>query len=105
MYHGMRTLHERAKDKEITASLNVLESWVRVVSEELEHSAYQSRLDHVFGTIDTMAKRGHQTKAVALAEMVWRESDKMPDPYWRKYARETAKKKLDQVRVKWKKER
>jgi hypothetical protein len=96
--HGLMKLEHLAKNKEVTSTRNALESWLKIAKAQMEMLYYAEKLSKVERVVELLIRGGHGIKAVALAEEVWRQSDRLEDPYWSKTYRERTKKALDRAR-------
>lgn len=95
---GLIHLSDHAKDDDIAGQAAMIVGWSRVAKHELEYSFYVNHLRSVQKALVSMINRGDGEKAKAVAEQIWREHDKLQDPYWRAKYRKMAKQILDLVR-------
>lgn len=98
IHHGLGVLIEKVKDKIVTAEYRTLNGMVQTASYEEEQFLYGKGLDRVIAIVKKIAAGGHPVKAEQLAEKIWRAADSFEDTYWRKEYRNRAKKALDEIR-------
>lgn len=98
IHHGLKLLVEHAKDKEITSAWSFVESLTAQMADELEHLYYEEHLRIIIDGIRKLARAGHVDKALDRAEKVWRYSDKIDDPHWRKQYRDQARRAYDRMK-------
>lgn len=96
--HGLMRLEQLAKDKEVTSTRNALESWLKIARAQMEMLYYAEKLSKIERAVEVMIAAGHAVKAIALAEEVWRQSDRLEDPYWSRTYRDRTKRSLDRAR-------
>jgi hypothetical protein len=96
--NGLNVLERKAKDKDVTSEISVMNAIVATAKDNLEQLQYIDMLKLVGLTIDKLMADGHPVKAEQLAESIWRHADQLADPYWRKAARDKAHEKLTEVR-------
>jgi hypothetical protein len=95
--HGIEELARRAKDKEITSEFRQMNNLIRTAQHELEQDYYQKNLDVMEATCMKLLKDNHPSRAERLAELIWKNCDSIPDPYWRKYYRERSRRIMRRV--------
>lgn len=98
LYQGLRQLDKLAHDEEITGKYKELQLLIQTAALEGENQFYQKHLSAIIGRVEKLAEAGHDEKALNLADLTWRQTDMIEDPYWRVFYRTTAKKALDELR-------
>lgn len=96
--HGLMELSKRSKDREVISDVSAMNTVVRAAAIQLEYASYDNVFRGIAAAIDVLISDGHYAKAEELADLAWRELDKVGDPYWRPMFREMAKKKLDEAK-------
>lgn len=98
IHHGLAKLADMIDDKEIIGEWATIQNWVKVESVQLEHLFYEKHLNRIIESVKKLETEGHPTKAIKLAELVWRQSDRIVDSYWCDRYRDTMKRVLDRLR-------
>lgn len=96
--YGLRYLVEHTEDKQLTTEFNQLMSWSAIAAIEQENLFYEQTLVRIFRKVKQLERYGHYGKAIEISETVWRQSDRIGDPYWCKRARGMAKGALDRMK-------
>lgn len=100
VHQGLGLLSKIVEDKDVTSEYSAIASWTRTESVQLEHLFYERHLKRISESVHKLADAGHMPKALELAELVWRQTDRIADPYWCERYRTMMKRVLDQLRTK-----
>lgn len=100
LHQGIQIVAKIADNEEITSSFSALRSWLQTTAKSRENRTYQEHLNKISAEIDALDSEGHEQKALELADRVWRQTDRLEDPYWREFYRKRAKGALDELKTK-----
>lgn len=96
--NGLKQLEKNAKDKNITSEVSVLNVFTTAALNQMEYAHYDNVLGSLAASIDLLMTQGHWVKAEELADLAWRNLDKLDDPYWRKRFRDRMYEKRSEVK-------
>lgn len=98
IHHGLEKLAKLVDDEEVTGEWSTIQNWVRTESVQMEHLYYEKHLERIIESVKKLANEGHTVKAIELADLVWRQSDRIADPHWCDMYRSRMKKVLDRLK-------
>lgn len=97
--YGLADLALKSEDGEITGDVAILHNWNAFARVEMEQIQYLRGLNVQERMVRAMIQQGHARRALYLAELAWKDHDKVEDSYWRKQFRTRLKRLLDQART------